>query len=259
MWWLPSLGVNAMSSGSDNPLDAPLFHLCAYYSCFSPCPGPCHPNPCHNNGECQPVPNRGDVFTDYICKCPAGFDGVHCQNSEYSGVVGAILLLRVWGPSGQHWGNNGGCWQLWLHQALGSVGGFGLVWALQSGGKDHGMGIQHYLSLALHLRRGHGASSNGTRRASRLSLLHTSSQPCCGCVSQCPWWLWSVGQVTPWVRASTRISRTVSTTVSAGTLPQSLLRGCLSSPIAALKEGCPPWDWLWGQLLSFPTPSPRQE
>ncbi|NXI68661.1 MFGM protein, partial [Anseranas semipalmata] len=44
--------------------------------------GPCHPNPCHNNGECQLVPNRGDVFTDYICKCPAGYDGVHCQNSR---------------------------------------------------------------------------------------------------------------------------------------------------------------------------------
>lgn len=41
------------------------------------------------------MPNRGDVFTDYICKCPAGFEGVHCQNSEYSGVVGATLLLRV--------------------------------------------------------------------------------------------------------------------------------------------------------------------
>ncbi|KAK2522167.1 Mfge8 [Columba guinea] len=44
--------------------------------------GPCHPNPCHNNGECQLVPNRGDVFTDYICKCPAGYDGVHCQNNK---------------------------------------------------------------------------------------------------------------------------------------------------------------------------------
>lgn len=51
---------------------------------LSPSPGPCHPNPCHNNGECQLVPNRGDVFTDYVCKCPAGYDGVHCQNSEYS-------------------------------------------------------------------------------------------------------------------------------------------------------------------------------
>uniref|UniRef100_A0A8C3LIA4 Milk fat globule-EGF factor 8 protein n=1 Tax=Chrysolophus pictus TaxID=9089 RepID=A0A8C3LIA4_CHRPC len=44
--------------------------------------GPCHPNPCHNNGECQLVPNRGDVFTDYICKCPTGYDGVHCQNNK---------------------------------------------------------------------------------------------------------------------------------------------------------------------------------
>lgn len=91
-----------MSEGSESPLDAPIFHLCPYYSSFSPSPGPCHPNPCHNNGECQLVPNRGDVFTDYICKCPAGYDGVHCQNSEYSGggAGGAACLLRAWGSLG---------------------------------------------------------------------------------------------------------------------------------------------------------------
>lgn len=84
--------------GSGSPLDALIFHLCLYYSCFSPFPGPCHPNPCHNNGECQLVPNRGDVFTEYICKCPAGYDGVHCQNSEYiEGQAGEACPLRAWG------------------------------------------------------------------------------------------------------------------------------------------------------------------
>ncbi|KAM9126055.1 lactadherin isoform 1-T1 [Pangshura tecta] len=43
--------------------------------------GPCHPNPCHNNGECQLVPNRGDVFLEYVCKCPAGYAGTHCQKN----------------------------------------------------------------------------------------------------------------------------------------------------------------------------------
>lgn len=67
---------------------------------FSLSPGPCHPNPCHNNGECQLVPNRGDVFTDYICKCPAGYDGVHCQNSEYKGRRGLKGLVTPWAALG---------------------------------------------------------------------------------------------------------------------------------------------------------------
>ncbi|XP_062856754.1 milk fat globule EGF and factor V/VIII domain containing b [Trichomycterus rosablanca] len=41
--------------------------------------GPCHPNPCKNDGICQA--RRGDVFSGYDCKCPKGFDGVHCQNN----------------------------------------------------------------------------------------------------------------------------------------------------------------------------------
>ncbi|XP_030045558.1 lactadherin isoform X2 [Microcaecilia unicolor] len=45
--------------------------------------GPCHPNPCHHNAECQVVTStrRGDAFTEYVCNCPPGYEGVHCQNS----------------------------------------------------------------------------------------------------------------------------------------------------------------------------------
>uniref|UniRef100_A0A8C3BSH1 Milk fat globule EGF and factor V/VIII domain containing n=1 Tax=Cairina moschata TaxID=8855 RepID=A0A8C3BSH1_CAIMO len=66
--------------------EAPFFCICPEgyvgIDCNETEKGPCHPNPCHNNGECQLVPNRGDVFTDYVCKCPAGYDGVHCQNNK---------------------------------------------------------------------------------------------------------------------------------------------------------------------------------
>lgn len=45
--------------------------------------GPCHPNPCHNRGICHISETyRGDTFIGYICKCPPGFSGVHCQHSE---------------------------------------------------------------------------------------------------------------------------------------------------------------------------------
>ncbi|XP_020021063.1 lactadherin isoform X2 [Castor canadensis] len=43
--------------------------------------GPCSPNPCHNNAECQVVNNgRGDSFTQYVCKCQKGFSGIHCDS-----------------------------------------------------------------------------------------------------------------------------------------------------------------------------------
>ncbi|TNM90853.1 EGF-like repeat and discoidin I-like domain-containing protein 3 isoform X2 [Takifugu flavidus] len=43
--------------------------------------GPCNPNPCNNDGQCEVVAptRRGDVFNEYICRCQTGFEGVHCQ------------------------------------------------------------------------------------------------------------------------------------------------------------------------------------
>ncbi|XP_059808882.1 EGF-like repeat and discoidin I-like domain-containing protein 3 isoform X1 [Hypanus sabinus] len=48
------------------------------YTRFS---GPCHPNPCKNGGQCELVLRRGDVFSEYICKCPTGFQGDNCQTN----------------------------------------------------------------------------------------------------------------------------------------------------------------------------------
>ncbi|KAG5274102.1 hypothetical protein AALO_G00159210 [Alosa alosa] len=45
--------------------------------------GPCKPNPCKNDGVCEVISQtrRGDVFSEYVCKCQEGFDGAHCQNN----------------------------------------------------------------------------------------------------------------------------------------------------------------------------------
>ncbi|XP_067874178.1 lactadherin-like isoform X4 [Heterodontus francisci] len=43
--------------------------------------GPCHPNPCQNGGLCELISRRGDVFSEYTCKCPTGFQGIHCQTN----------------------------------------------------------------------------------------------------------------------------------------------------------------------------------
>lgn len=79
--------------------------------------GPCIPNPCQNDAECQVIDgsHRGDVFTQYICKCPHGYTGIHCDttcamplgmetgaitNSQISAssVYLGFLGLQRWGP-----------------------------------------------------------------------------------------------------------------------------------------------------------------
>nr|XP_060611162.1 lactadherin isoform X2 [Anolis sagrei ordinatus] len=65
--------------------DSPFFCICAEgfsgITCNETEKGPCHPNPCQNGGVCELVPNRGDVFTEYTCKCPEGYDGKLCQKN----------------------------------------------------------------------------------------------------------------------------------------------------------------------------------
>ncbi|XP_061077777.1 lactadherin-like isoform X2 [Conger conger] len=67
--------------------EAPYFCICADGFTGDVCnateTGPCSANPCKNNGVCEATSSlrRGDVFTEYVCKCQPGFDGVHCQNN----------------------------------------------------------------------------------------------------------------------------------------------------------------------------------
>uniref|UniRef100_A0ACB8E5Q2 Uncharacterized protein n=1 Tax=Sphaerodactylus townsendi TaxID=933632 RepID=A0ACB8E5Q2_9SAUR len=72
-------------TGADS---SPFFCVCADgftgIACNETETGPCHPNPCQNNGVCQIVPGRGDVFTEYVCQCPSGYEGKHCQNKSSS-------------------------------------------------------------------------------------------------------------------------------------------------------------------------------
>ncbi|XP_051500568.1 lactadherin-like isoform X1 [Myxocyprinus asiaticus] len=63
----------------------PFFCICAEGfvgdTCNATESGPCNPNPCKNYGTCEVITNsrRGDVFSEYVCKCQPGFEGVHCQ------------------------------------------------------------------------------------------------------------------------------------------------------------------------------------
>ncbi|XP_015198784.2 milk fat globule EGF and factor V/VIII domain containing b isoform X2 [Lepisosteus oculatus] len=67
--------------------DAPFICICADGFTGEVCneteSGPCHPNPCHNDAICEVITHsrRGDMFSEYICKCPPGYSGVHCQNN----------------------------------------------------------------------------------------------------------------------------------------------------------------------------------
>ncbi|KAM5292288.1 lactadherin [Ctenodactylus gundi] len=45
--------------------------------------GPCSSSPCLHNAQCIVIngSQRGDVFTPYLCDCPRGYIGVHCETS----------------------------------------------------------------------------------------------------------------------------------------------------------------------------------
>lgn len=70
--------------------------------------GPCLPNPCHNGGMCEiSEAYRGDTFIGYVCKCPEGFNGIHCQHSKFHMVTFKSLwteaFLLACSLEGQHW------------------------------------------------------------------------------------------------------------------------------------------------------------
>ncbi|XP_072292231.1 EGF-like repeat and discoidin I-like domain-containing protein 3 isoform X1 [Eucyclogobius newberryi] len=46
--------------------------------------GPCRPNPCLNEGQCEVVleKRRGDVFSQYYCVCPPEVTGAHCETNS---------------------------------------------------------------------------------------------------------------------------------------------------------------------------------
>ncbi|XP_059109118.1 lactadherin isoform X2 [Peromyscus eremicus] len=79
--------------------------------------GPCSPNPCHHDAKCQVTGDtqRGDIFTQYICQCPLGYSGTHCETScttklgmeggaiadsqiSASSVYVGFMGLQRWGP-----------------------------------------------------------------------------------------------------------------------------------------------------------------
>ncbi|XP_021043059.1 lactadherin isoform X2 [Mus pahari] len=79
--------------------------------------GPCSPNPCYNDAKCQVTVDtqRGDIFTEYICHCPVGYSGIHCETgcSAQLGMEGGAIAdsqisassvymgfmgLQRWGP-----------------------------------------------------------------------------------------------------------------------------------------------------------------
>ncbi|XP_029697514.1 milk fat globule EGF and factor V/VIII domain containing b [Takifugu rubripes] len=72
--------------------------------------GPCSRDPCQNDGVCQVTSStrRGDVFSEYICECAPGFEGVHCQNRVQQG-ADLGMQTDVNKCAGQPCGNGGIC------------------------------------------------------------------------------------------------------------------------------------------------------
>ncbi|XP_053573639.1 lactadherin isoform X2 [Bombina bombina] len=71
-----------------NVYNSPVYCLCpdgfTGTNCNETEKGPCYPNPCRNNAECQELSTsrRGDTFAEYKCICPPGYSGLHCENNR---------------------------------------------------------------------------------------------------------------------------------------------------------------------------------
>ncbi|KAM4826376.1 lactadherin [Thomomys bottae] len=72
--------------------------------------GPCSPNPCHHDAECQVARDglRGDVFISYICRCPRGYSGTHCETREPWNSQGSPLAAHPSVPCAMPLGMEGG-------------------------------------------------------------------------------------------------------------------------------------------------------
>ncbi|XP_036211592.1 lactadherin isoform X3 [Myotis myotis] len=71
--------------------------------------GPCFPNPCRNDAECQVLDKealRGDVFQQYVCECQQGYTGIHCENrcAMPLGMETGAIADRQISASSVHWG-----------------------------------------------------------------------------------------------------------------------------------------------------------
>ncbi|XP_051004713.1 lactadherin isoform X2 [Acomys russatus] len=133
--------------------------------------GPCSPNPCHNDGKCQVNEDRkrGDIFTQYICQCPAGYSGTHCEiscSTKLGMEKGAIADSQISASSVyvsfmgmQHWGPE-----------LARLHASAVVNAWTASNYDSKPWIQVNL---LRKMRVSGVMTQGARRALRMEYLKT--------------------------------------------------------------------------------------
>lgn len=133
--------------------------------------GPCSPNPCHNDAECQEIDHglRGDVFTEYICKCPVGFRGTHCESSCISPLgmqTGAIANSQI-SASSMHLGFMG--LQRWAPE-LARLHHTGIVNAWTSSNYDRNPWIQVNLMRKMRVT---GVVTQGASRAGSAEYLKT--------------------------------------------------------------------------------------
>ncbi|XP_062819071.1 lactadherin isoform X3 [Anolis carolinensis] len=147
--------------------DSPFFCICAEgfsgINCNETEKGPCHPNPCQNGGVCELVPNRGDVFTEYICRCPEGYDGKLCQKScgDVLGMETGAIANSQLTSSSVHFGFLG--LQRWGPE-LARLNNKGIVNAWTSSNYDRSPWIQANLLRKMRLS---GVATQGARRAGR--------------------------------------------------------------------------------------------